>query len=281
MGMTADPAIRTPDGIPDVALVAGPAQHYGGHVHEELKLALVSGTGFTVRRRGREFQAAPGQLIALHADDVTSGSPEDPEAAHWLIMCVSPGLIAEVVAPEQLRFEDPVLAGGGLSKRFQHLHQHLYEPAVTHSGDGLEAETRLLEFVSALASRSSTAEGASAAGSGAGTVAEVVRDYLRENLARNVTLDELTQVAGVSKYRLVRLCTAHYGLPPHKLHQGLRLDWVRELLRRGAGIAEAAYETGFHDQPHLTRTFARTYGMTPAVYRARARTYKTIDLRAA
>ena len=36
-----------------------------------------------------------------------------------------------------------------------------------------------------------------------------------------------------------------------------------------------------HDQPHLTRTFARTYGMTPAVYRARARTYKTFDLRAA
>ena len=44
---------------------------------EELKLVLVSGSGFTVRRRGTTFRGAPGQLIALHADDAHSGVPED------------------------------------------------------------------------------------------------------------------------------------------------------------------------------------------------------------
>jgi AraC-like DNA-binding protein len=81
-------------------------------------------------------------------------------------------------------------------------------------------------------------------------------------------LDELSAVTGRSKYPLVHACTARYGLPPHRLHLALRLDRARELLRRGVTIGEVAYETGFHDQPHLTRMFARSYGVTPAVYRS-------------
>lgn len=257
---------RTPDDMADVVLVAGRAQEYSGNVHEELKLVLVTGSRFTVRRRGTAFQAAPGQLIALHADDAHSGVPEDLDTADWLIMCVSPGLIAEVASPERLRFEDPVIPDGALATRFQSLCRDLYAPPVADSGATLRRETRMLEFVAALAWRSTGDSGAEAGTAAA--VAEVVREYLRENLTRNVTLDELTEVTGVSKYRLVRLCTDHYGLPPHKLHMRLRLDHARELLRRGVGIAEAAYETGFHDQPHLTRMFARAYGMTPAVYRS-------------
>ncbi len=254
-----------PDDMADVVLVTGQVQEYSGNVHEELKLVLVPESGFTVRRRGTAYRAAPGQLIALHADDAHSGTPEDPGSAGWLIMCVSPGLIAEIVPPERLRFEDPVIPAGGLATRFQSLHHDLYEPA-SDPGATLRRESRMLEFVSALAWHSTGAS--SAAVGAAGAVAEIVRDYLRENLTRNVTLDELTDVTGVSKYRLVRLCTMHYGLPPHKLHMRLRLDHARELLRRGVGIAEAAYETGFHDQPHLTRMFAQAYGVTPAVYRS-------------
>lgn len=250
----------------DVVLVSGQVQEYSGNVHEELKLVLVSGAGFTVRRRGTVFLAAPGQLIALHADDAHSGTPEDLGDAGWLIMCVSPGLIAEIVSPERLRFEDPVIPSGGLASRFLSLHHDLYEPPAADSGAAMQRETRMLEFVSALAWHST---GISSEEPGrAGAVAELVREYLRENLARTVTLDELVEVTGVSKYRLVRLCTVHYGLPPHKLHLRLRLDRGRELLRRGVGIAEVANETGFHDQPHLTRAFAQAYGVTPAVYRS-------------
>ncbi|MEV0495898.1 helix-turn-helix domain-containing protein [Streptomyces atratus] len=75
-----------------------------------------------------------------------------------------------------------------------------------------------------------------------------------------MTLDELSAVTGVSKYRLVRVCTAWFGLSPHQLHLRLRLDRAGEWLRRRTGVAEVAYETGFHDQPHLTRVFAQATG---------------------
>ena len=38
------------------------------------------------------------------------------------------------------------------------------------------------------------------------------------------------------------------------------------LLREGLSIADAALAAGFSDQPHLTREFGRTLGMTPGQY---------------
>lgn len=248
-------------------MVDGRAQSYSGNLHEELKLVLVIDSGFTVRRRGTTFRAAPGQLVALHPDDAHSGTPDDLGSARWLLMCVSPSLIAEVTAPETVRFGDPVIRHGALAGGFRSVHGSLYQPS-GEPGSALRRETEVLEFVSALARHS---YGAGADGGGTGTarrVPEIAREYLRENLARNVTLDELSAVTGVSKYRLVRVCTAWFGLSPHQLHLRLRLDRARERLRRGTGIAEVAYETGFHDQPHLTRVFAQAYGVTPAVYQS-------------
>ncbi|MFD8867262.1 helix-turn-helix domain-containing protein [Streptomyces sp. NPDC059590] len=176
--------------------------------------------------------------------------------------------IAEVAVPQGVRYGDPVIRDSGLAGRFRSVHGSLYQPS-EQPGSALGRETGVLEFISVLARHSYGAEG----GKGTGRrVPEIVREYLRANLARNVTLDELSAVAELSKYRLARACTAWFGLPPHKLHLHLRLrlrlDRARELLRRGTGIAEVAYETGFHDQSHLTRVFAGAYGVTPARYQS-------------
>ncbi|MFB9579706.1 AraC family transcriptional regulator [Streptomyces yanii] len=268
---------RVSDDVADVVVVDGQAQSYSGNLHEELKLVLVIDSGFTVRRRGTTFRAAPGQLIALHPDDAHSGTPDDLGRARWLIMCVSPSLITEVTASEAVRFGDPVISHSGLAGRFRSVHSSLHRPS-EDPGSALRRETEVLEFVSALARHSYRA---GADGDGTGTarrVPEIAREYLRENLARNVTLDELSVVTGLSKYRLVRVCTAWFGLSPHQLHLRLRLDRARVLLRRGTGIAEVSHETGFHDQPHLTRVFAKAYGVTPAVYQSTYRGTAWTDL---
>ncbi|MET9080070.1 AraC family transcriptional regulator [Streptomyces sp. NPDC004232] len=256
------------DDVSDVVVVEGRAQSYRGNVHDELKVVLVLDSGFIVRRRGTTFRAAPGQLVALHADDAHSGGPDGSGSARWLIMCVAPSLIAEVAVSDAVRFGDPVIRDdGGLADRFRAVHGSLYEPS-GRSGSALARETGVLDFVAALARHAPEAAGGDEVTGAARQAPETVREYLRAHLARNVTLDELSVVAGVSKYRLVRVCTAWFGLPPHKLHLRLRLDRARELLRRGSAIAEAAYATGFHDQSHLTRVFASAYGVTPAVYQA-------------
>ncbi len=46
----------------------------------------------------------------------------------------------------------------------------------------------------------------------------------------------------------------------------MRIAEARLLLARGVPPAEAALACGFADQAHLTRTFKRAVGVTPARY---------------
>ena len=92
-----------------------------------------------------------------------------------------------------------------------------------------------------------------------------------------VSLAELSRVAGLSRFELVRRFRAQTGLTPHAFQTNLRIQRARALLTAGEPAAAVAAECGFADQPHLTRTFKRAVGVTPAPLRGllTARTFKT------
>jgi transcriptional regulator GlxA family with amidase domain len=96
-------------------------------------------------------------------------------------------------------------------------------------------------------------------------------DYLADQSERNVGLDELAAVAGIGKFRLIRLFRQYTGLPPHALQLAHRIRTARLMLEAGATIGEAATATGFADQSHLHRHFQRSLGLTPAKYQDRFR----------
>jgi AraC-like DNA-binding protein len=79
--------------------------------------------------------------------------------------------------------------------------------------------------------------------------------------------DSLAAIAAalsISPSRLTHLFSAELGISPRRYRLWLRLlDAVQELAR-GSSIAEAAFGAGFSDAPHLTRTFRRMLGFTPA-----------------
>ncbi|MFD1226305.1 helix-turn-helix domain-containing protein [Pseudochrobactrum kiredjianiae] len=45
-----------------------------------------------------------------------------------------------------------------------------------------------------------------------------------------------------------------------------RLQRARKMIAGGTALADAAQAAGFADQSHMTRLFARTYGMSPGIY---------------
>jgi len=93
-----------------------------------------------------------------------------------------------------------------------------------------------------------------------------VRDFIAENLARNVSVDELAEVSGLTRFHLMRSFAREYGLPPHAYANQLRLLEAKRLIATGHGPAYAATAVGFYDQSHLTRLFRRAYGLTPGAY---------------
>ncbi len=92
------------------------------------------------------------------------------------------------------------------------------------------------------------------------------RDHLRRRFQETVTLDELAEVARLSRYHLLRSFAAHVGVPPHVYQIRLRIERAMALLRSGLPASTVAGLAGFADQSHLTRHFRRLLGVTPAKY---------------
>ncbi len=89
---------------------------------------------------------------------------------------------------------------------------------------------------------------------------------MRADITRNISLDELAAVAGLSKYQLVRRFKTALGVPPHSYQIAQRVALARRLLERGWRSAEVASLAGFVDQSHLNRHFRPRLGMTPRQY---------------
>lgn len=93
-----------------------------------------------------------------------------------------------------------------------------------------------------------------------------VKAHLCDFFSRNVSLEELSQISGVSRFHLLRSFRREVGMPPHAYQIQLRLSVARQLLRSGWSVADTAAHAGFSDQSHFTRLFKRFWGITPKVY---------------
>ena len=255
---------RSPSDLPDLVLCTGPAEHYRDNIHAELKLVLIPAGAFEVRRRGTTHRAGPRQLIALHGNDTHSGGPLDVEPG-WALLCLPPSRLDEHLC-DSLIFHDPVLPSPDLASSFLHLLQLLESPANT-----LHKETATLRFVDLLRRHCDRPSGEVGSVKGSKHRMHAARDFLGDQLDRKVTLDELAEVAGLSKYHIAREFTREFGLPPHTLHLRLRLNHAQTLLRRGEPPAEVAQATGFADQAHLSNRFQQIYGLTPRQHYANSR----------
>ena len=96
-------------------------------------------------------------------------------------------------------------------------------------------------------------------------------DYIREldpkQSANNISLDELAEIAGLSKYHFLRQFSSAVGMTPGAYLRTLRLcQAARKLRTTDMPILEIALSVGFADHPSFSRAFARHMGMTPSEY---------------
>ena len=94
------------------------------------------------------------------------------------------------------------------------------------------------------------------------------REYLDENLSDKVTLDELAEAVGITRFRLLRAFKRTLGLTPHAYQLQARVRAAHGMVWRKVPLAEVAVVTGFSDQAHLTRVYKSIMGATPGQYRA-------------
>ncbi len=94
-----------------------------------------------------------------------------------------------------------------------------------------------------------------------------VRLYLEEHYMQQITLNQLADMAGMSRYHLIREFSREQGLTPYQYLETMRIGEAKKLLERGETTIETALHTGFVDQSHFSKFFKRLIGLTPGQYR--------------
>lgn len=95
-----------------------------------------------------------------------------------------------------------------------------------------------------------------------------VREMLHACLSENFTCAGIAATVGVHPVYVAREFRKHYHCTMGEYVRRLRVELAcREISRSDAPLSEIAVMVGFYDQSHLTNTFKRLTGLTPAQYR--------------
>ena len=97
-----------------------------------------------------------------------------------------------------------------------------------------------------------------------------VDSYIDDHLGEPVSIDELAELLGCSKYYFLREFKKQVGVTPYQYLVTRRLAKAKTLLLAPrATIAGVAAALGFNDQSHFTRSFKKEFGITPGQFKKR------------
>ena len=90
---------------------------------------------------------------------------------------------------------------------------------------------------------------------------------METNFCYNLKLDEFAQMSHRSLSTFKRDFFNHYNTTPGKWLMNKRLDFAAgKLLSGGASISEVAFDSGFEDLSHFSRSFKKKFGNSPSNY---------------
>jgi AraC-like DNA-binding protein len=93
--------------------------------------------------------------------------------------------------------------------------------------------------------------------------------YVDEHLGAKITLQDLAEVAGLSRMHFAAQFRAAMGLRPHEYLLKRRIERAEELLKRAnVPLVDIALSVGFQTQAHFTTVFKRFAGDTPYQWRS-------------
>lgn len=266
---------RAPESSIEVMRAHFETHRYHRHSHETYSFGVTESGAQTFTCRGARRTSAAGMVMAFNPDDPHDGHATDALGFTYSIVHIPDWAVNDVLRDQRGRrvgsplFAEPVLRDRAAAGALRRLRAAVSGGQLLAAQEARDAAIRALVRCTPLRTdmifgpeRERSLPGRHEAG------LSRVRDLLSAHYAREIGADELSALAGCSRFALYRAFRAEYGMSPGDYQRQLRLRAARALLGQGFSPAHAAAETGFSDQAHLTRWFGRCYGITPARYRA-------------
>lgn len=232
-------------------------QGYTPHRHDVYAIGRTAEGVQCFNYRGAARVSLAGQTIVLHPDEVHDGAAGTEAGLRYRMLYVEPALISEALGGVALPFVE-----GGVSGDEQLCAATAAALAdLGETPDDLGRGDLLLPLAETLAAvagqapqwRPSVDMQAIAR----------TRAFLTANTHLHVDSADLEAVSGLDRWSLARQFRVVCGTSPYRYFVMRRLEKARTLISTGMGLADTALASGFADQSHMTRHFARAFGMTP------------------
>ena len=243
---------------------------FSRHVHDGFAIGVIEQGALGFYYRGENLVAAPGTINLVNPDEVHTGHAVSEAGWTYRMFYLDAHLLQEAACEMALRpaqmpfFQEGVINDPVLADMIRRLHIDSEKKAVSR----LEAESRLLSMLGQWILRHADASPSLGSIGRERRPVQKVRKYIEENYNRDVSIEQLSSIANLSPFYLIRAFRRETGLPPHAFQIQVRVRRAKELVKAGQSLADTAYETGFTDQSHLTRHFKRTVGIPPGKYRS-------------
>ena len=209
------------------------------------------------------IEATRGDIIMVNPGEMHDGTCLDQKPRGWNMLYFEPQIASEILDDDRcstVRTLRPAVSDHNQAKRFERLFDALTEP----NSDSLHVDEQLVMTLGyAFRNHSSQRPLRFAAVPG---VQQIVKLIDREP-AEPLSLQTMADMAGVSRFHLLRGFFRATGATPHAYILQRRVRLARQLLAAGEELTEASAHAGFADQSHMTRAFVRQVGVTPAHYR--------------
>jgi AraC family transcriptional regulator len=227
------------------------------HHHDDAWLSVVVDGRYEERIRGRTSQHGPGDLLFYPAFEVHA---QQFCAAGALKILIAPSVASIGFLGERLRLADAPytqsseIADLGLRMAAELRRRDDFSPIIVQ---GLVLET--LGMFSRTTNRSAMKEL---------PWLRAARAFIEAHCVEALSINELAHVVGRHPIHLSRAFRQVFGQTVGECIRGARVRRAAQLLVAGRRpIGEIAVECGFCDQAHLSRSFKKIFGTTPAAYR--------------
>lgn len=242
--------------------------HFKTHAHDGYTLGIIINGAGGFRYKKKE------QIT--HGGHVTLLDPFEPHAGHVIgkkgwrynTLYISPDYLFETAddllksCPAEIHFgRDAALSDPEIFNLLSIFHSKL-----NHKNELLESESILQLVISRLLERYAERSVHLPNIQNESSRTKRLNDYIQSNYQDKIMLSELAELTELSKYQVIRVFQKNKGLSPHEFQNQLRIQEVCRLLNKKIPIAEAALDTGFYDQSHMSKTFKSIVGVTPGKY---------------
>lgn len=241
---------------------------YDRHAHEEYAFGVTLAGRQDFFSGGQFHRSPPGNVIQFNPEQVHDGHPGGDNALGYVMLYVP-------TAQLEASFADA--AGDERAARFQGRETLLADPELRQAilelaqrvtgqvGTRFDQEHALHRMATRLVQRAGKFQSDGKV-SRPDALLLRAKEYILAHLEADLSLDEISQAAHLSKYHFLRLFRQQFGITPHQYVLSCRVNAARHALEAGVAPCQVAFRFGFTDLSHFNRRFKRIYGKTPYQY---------------